>query len=600
MLSVRLVNNKLEVRFEVFMGSREFAIASEYLQTIPGSYKRQDNVWVVQKEYVDMLDNGFGDTLAWYNSIEDIKGQRQVIIPKFKITSEGLEDLKLDPFPFQVIGMSFLNEIRQGLLADEMGLGKTISAIGAIHRMYKSGEIKKVLVVCPASLKYQWVSEIEKFTNYQGIVIDGSPRERMRQYTEWLKDDNLLFAIINYELVRNDVEYIEQLPIDVIIADEVHRIKDWASKSSIALKRLDAPYKFGLTGTPMQNRPEELFNLFDFLNPAILGNWWAFKKRYVVTGEKFGKKGVTIGYRNLDELRRRVGPYMLRRMKKEVAPELPEIITNEYLVEMTTEQYRLQEQMREDMLEVLKEVSLWHQAQPLDHFNDESKTHPKEGQSLGYFTMMLEVCDTPELLLMSDSNMAQGYVKGFDKTKIRSPKLDELEEVCRDHVENGNTKIVIFTQFARMQELIVKRLSQIGKCEVLNGTMKPFERQAAVDRFHYEDDINFFISTDAGNYGINLQFASVLVHFDLPWNPATYDQRNGRIHRIGSNFTEVFIVNLITRGGIDEQILRVLYKKRELANQLVEKSDQEKDVMHRLTTGVMMDLLKKTKKKKGA
>lgn len=598
MLSVRLNGNILEVKFEVFMGPKEFRYAHQCLESLTGSYRREDNVWIVPKEQVDSLNDIFKDKLAWHNSIEDIKGVRQVVLPQFHSTTEGLEDMKLEPRPFQAVGISFLHDIGRGLLADEMGLGKTPQAIGAVHRLHKEGKVKKALVICPTSLKYQWgdpdEGEINKFTSYKAIVIDGTPKERQAQWLEWVTHKDILFAVVNYELVRNDLDLIKKLPIDAIIADEVHRIKNWASKTSIALKELQAKFKFGLTGTPMQNKPEELWNLMDFLNPTVLGNFWAFKNRYLVTGEKFGQRNVVIGYKHLDELRRRVGPYMLRRMKKEVAPELPEMTINDYLVEMTGDQQKLNEQLRNDLMDLLKEIQEWNKGKDA---LDGSPPHPKEGQSFGYFTMMQEVSDSLELLQMSDSGMARRYAEDISP-KVKSPKLDELEEIVQDQILNGNTKIVIFTQFARMQELIVKRLSKIGKCEILNGSMKPVDRQAAVDRFKYQD-VNFFITTDAGNYGINLQFANVLVHVDLPWNPAIYDQRNGRVHRIGSNFKEVTIINLISKGGLDEQIQQVLYKKRELSNQIVEKSDLEKAEMNRLTAGLMSQLLKKPTKKKG-
>lgn len=600
LLSVRLNGDNLEVRFEVFMGQKEFKYAHQFLESIPGAHKREDNVWFVPKAQVDTLNDIFKDKLAWHNSIEDIKGIRQVVLPKFNLTAEGLEDMKLEPRPFQAVGISFLHDIQQGLLADEMGLGKTPQAIGAVHRLHKEGRVKKALVICPTSLKYQWgdaeEGEINKFTNYKAVVIDGTPKERQEQWQEFVINDEILFGVVNYELVRNDLDLIKKLPIDAIIADEVHRIKNWASKTSQALKELRAPFKFGLTGTPMQNKPEELWNLMDFLNPTVLGNFWAFKNRYIVTGEKFGQKGVVIGYKNLDELRRRVGPYMLRRMKKEVAPELPEMVINDYLVEMTNDQHKLNEQLRSDLMDLLKELQEWNKGR--DANDETAPKHPKEGQTFGYFTMMQEVSDSLELLQMSDSGMAQRYADGLP-AKVKSPKLDELEEIVQDQLLNGNKKIVIFTQFARMQELIVDRLSKIGKCEILNGSMKPVDRQAAVDRFKYQEDVHFFVTTDAGNYGINLQFASVLVHVDLPWNPAIYDQRCGRIHRIGSAFKEVTIINLISKGGLDEQIQQVLYKKRELSNQVVEKSDLEKAEMNKLTAGLMKQLIRKPTKKKG-
>jgi SNF2 family DNA or RNA helicase len=584
------------------VGSGQYKHLMDYFKSIEGAYYNEGKYcWMIPKHFVDDLDRALGENTAWFNSIDEIKGISEVVLPQFDVTTKGLDDLKLDPFPFQLVGISFLHDIKQALLADEMGLGKTPQAIGAIHRLFREGKVRKALVICPSSLKYQWAQEIEKFTDHQGIVIDGDPRQREEQFSTWLHGYDYLFAITNYELVRNDIDLLKKLQYDAIVVDEVHRIKNWASKTSIAMKELDAPYKFGLTGTPVQNRPEELWNLMDFLNPAILGNWWAFRKRFVVTGEKFGKKNVVIGYKKLDELRKKVAPFMLRRMKKDVAPELPEMIINDYVVEMTAIQQGLEEQLRNDLQELLQEIQQWHESKPASPFDNDnegdSAMHPKEGQSRGFLTMMLEVCDSPQLLLMSEANMPKAYAQGLVADKIKSPKLDELEEIAKDQLEAGATKIVIFTQFAQMQKLIVERLSKIGKCEVLNGTMKPFERQAAVDRFKYDEDVNFFVTTDAGNYGINLQFASVLVHVDLPWNPAIYDQRCGRIHRIGSAFKEVTIINLISRGGIDEQIQETLYKKRELSNQLIEKNDKEREAMNKLTAQ-LKDPTKKSKAKK--
>jgi SNF2 family DNA or RNA helicase len=603
LLSVRLRGEFLDVKFETFLQPNEFRYFTDALSSLSGSFfNKEKNVWVIPKEHIDIVEEIVGEKAAWFNSVEEIKGISEVVLPKFNITTDGLEDMLLQPFPFQAIGISFLHDIQQGLLADEMGLGKTPQAIGAVHRLWKEGNVRKALVICPSSLKYQWAQEIQKFTDYKSIVIDGSPKERLSQYQQWEDENDILFAVTNYELARNDIDQLVDRNYDAIIVDEVHRIKNWASKTSQALKQLHAPYKFGLTGTPIQNRPEELYNIMDFLNPEILGNWWAFRNRYVVSGEKFGQKNVVIGYKHLGELRKRVAPYMLRRMKKDVAPELPEIIINDYHIEMTLEQQRLDETIGEDLKELLKEIQEWHQGRSATVSNDidtEPEKHPKQDSSLGYFTMMLEICDSPELLMMSDSRMAQHYSEDLDPKKVKSPKLDELEEIAQDQLEAGNHKIVIFTQFARMQKLIVDRLSKIGRCEILNGSMKPFERQAAVDRFKYDDEVNFFVTTDAGNYGINLQFASVLVHVDLPWNPAIYDQRCGRIHRIGSSFKEVTIINLIARGGIDERIQQVLYKKRELSNQLIEKNDEERAEMNRLTSGLMNKLLKPATKKRG-
>ena len=299
------------------------------------------------------------------------------------------------------------------------------------------------------------------------------------------------------------------MKLDAIVADEVHRIKNWKSKTSEAMKKLEAPHKFGLTGTPMQNKPDELFNLFDWINPKILGNYWAFRNRYIVVGEKFGKKNVEIGYKRLGELRNRVAPYMLRRMKVDVAPELPKMLFNKYRVEMSPDQQKLQDAIQKDFMDLLKEIKEAETGQ--GHYDENGQwvqpEHPKQGMMMGYFNLMLAVSDSPELLLMSDSGMAQSYAKLIGDNP-RSPKLDELEKIVNEQLDSGNEKIVIFTQFTRMQRLAVERLSEIGGVQIINGSMKPFERQAALDDFKYNNKVNFLVCTDAANYGLTLALVS--------------------------------------------------------------------------------------------
>lgn len=596
MLSIRLNNNILEVKIETMLNGNTFKNLMDILNNIPDAfYYKEKYMWIIPKEHVDILVNYMGeDKIAWHNSYEEIKGIRDTIVPEFEVSDEGLEDMLMSPYPFQGVGISFLHDIKTGLLADEMGLGKTPQAIGAVHRLWKEGKARRALIVCPSSLKYQWAQEIGKFTKHKGIVIDGTPAERKEQLFEFRYGDEYLFAIINYELVRNDLELLKEIKVDVIAADEVHRIKNWASKTSKAMKELEAPYKFGLTGTPMQNKPDELWNVMDWLNPKILGNYWAFRNRYVVLGEKFNQKNVVIGYKRLGELRKRVAPVMLRRMKVDVADNLPPMVFNTYRVEMTPEQQRIQDAVQEDFMNLLKEIQNDRMTQPE---GNEEQEHPKQGQMMGFFNLMMSVSDSPELLQMSNAHMPQQYARMLGKNP-KSPKLDELVKVVEDQLEAGNKKIVVFTQFARMQQLAIKRLEKIGGVGQINGSMKPFERQAALDNFKYNRDVNFLVCTDAANYGLNMQFANVLINLDIPWNPATYDQRAGRVHRIGSEHSVVNIIDIITIGGIDEKIEEALYKKRQLAGQIVEKNEEERAAMNKLTAGFLTKLMGKKKKKK--
>ncbi|MDK2600589.1 DEAD/DEAH box helicase [Bacillus stercoris] len=183
MLSVKLSGTVLHVKFEGFLGGNDYKNLMNLFNNLPGAYYWEEKyTWIIPKEHVDSLIELMGeDKIAWFNSIEEIKGIKETLVPEFQLSDEGLEDLHLSPYPFQAVGISFLHDVKKGILADEMGLGKTPQAIGAIHRLWKKGEVSKALIVCPTSLKYQWKEEISKFTDHKGIVIDGTrSKERSR------------------------------------------------------------------------------------------------------------------------------------------------------------------------------------------------------------------------------------------------------------------------------------------------------------------------------------------------------------------------------------------------------------------------------------
>lgn len=483
----------------------------------------------------------------------------------------------------------------------------TSMAIGAIYKLYRLGRIKKALIVCPSTLKYQWANEIEKFIDLKRFdieyaIIDGLPKKRTSLYEE-INNKEVLFTVINYELLINDIPTLSKMNWDVVVLDEAHRIKNWASKTSEAIMKLKkAKYKWAMTGTPVQNRPDEAFNIFKFIDENILGSWWKFRNAHMVIGTKFNQPNMILGYKHLPELHKKIAPHMIRRLKKDVAPELPDILVNNYYVEMYPEQASLHEKIRNETIEIIKEVSKFTER---DENGNIISQHPKANQTLGMFTMLQEVCDAPELLSMSDSNMAKKYAI----SKVKSPKLEELVIILKEFLDNYDSsqvpekyretgpKAVIFTQFARMQELIVKKLNPIGKCGIINGSMSALDKQRAVVDFKFNPEIRFLVCTDAANYGVNLGEASLLVNFDLPWNPAVWSQRNARIHRLDSEYDSVNIINLIARDGLDERILEVLYDKQEMADTIVENHESEREYLSALTSNMMRKLLKKKKEK---
>jgi SNF2 family DNA or RNA helicase len=583
MMSLWCEGNNLEISFESKMGPNLYRDVMQTFGSLPGAVHDEENYkWFIPKEHVDVVAQKYEDIIAWHTSLDDIKGIQEVVLPEFEVTDEGLEDMKLKPYPFQILGICFLHDNKRGVMGDEMGLGKTPTAIGAIHRLHKEGLVQKTLVICPASLKYQWRNEIDKFTDHKGIVIDGTAKQKKEQIRQFLEED-YLFAIINYELVRTMEDVISALPIQAVIADEAHRIKNRASKTYKAMMKIQPEYRFALTGTPMQNKLEELHTLFSWVDKTILPNITNFRKRYVVYGEKFGRKFVPLGNKRQYEIRRMISKSMLRRMKKEVAQELPEMTFHRYDIPMTKEQAELYDKIKEDFSLFLQEIGDFAKNAKGEFQEGEWKQekHPKEDMILGYMNLMLAAADDPFLLRMSEGGMAKKYLH-LVSPDIKSPKLDELHRICEDLVDAGTEKVVIFTQFTRMQRRVLTRLMKIGACEIINGSMKPFQRQQAVDNFRWKKEVKFLICTDAANFGLNLQFANTLIHVDSPYNPAIFDQRNGRVHRIGGEHDSVNILYLVTQGTIDERIQEILETKRQLSKQVVERNENERVIMDSL------------------
>ncbi|HLO11163.1 MAG TPA: DEAD/DEAH box helicase [Pseudoneobacillus sp.] len=529
-------------------------------------------VWVIPADQLDALTSVFDKKEIIWNMHDPKAKKKAVQIAKFDVDNDHLDTLKLPPYDFQIIGINFLSKIKRCLLGDEMGIGKSLQAIGAAYKLYKDGKASKCLVLCPASIKYQWGAEVEKFTDLSYVVVDGDKTKRQNAYYS-----DAFFVIVNYELLLRDIEDISGIFPDIIVCDEIHRIKNWKAQTSKNILKLDAEYKWGLTGTPLQNKPEEIYNVFAFLEPSVLGNFWTFRKHHIVVGEAYGRKNVPIGVQHLDELHTKLTPFMLRRLKKDVAKDLPEIIYTTKYIEMSKDQSQINKIIFKDFESLMEKVESLVER---DEFGDIVKKPPEADKALGYFILLQEIADSMELLSMSDSKMAVAY----DAKSKDSPKLDELYEICKEKLENDpDAKIVIFTQFERMQRLIEAKLNKLGKAALLNGKLKPADKQKNIENFKTNKDVRFFISTDSGNYGVNLENSDTLINVDIPWNPSIFDQRNARIHRLTSTFENVEIITLLSKDSIDDVIYKTMYKKKAISSKVVEYTDEEKEQLEKIS-----------------
>ncbi len=435
--------------------------------------------------------------------------------------------LKMELLPYQLDGIAFAVGTGRAVLADDMGLGKTIQGIGAAELLAREAGISKVLVICPASVKSQWRLEMMRFSDRSHQLVLGSAKERAAQY-----DNPCFFTICNYEQVLRDLLSIERVKWDFIILDEGQRIKNWEAKTSQVIKALKSPFALVLSGTPLENRLDELYSVVEFIDDRRLGPVFRFYNRYRVVDEK----GKVLGYKNLDELRERLKPVLLRRTRKMVMSELPPRTTEIRRIPPTDEQLDLHNgQMR-----IIKTII--------------SKKYISEMDLLRLQKALL-ICRMAANSTFLVDKVPPGY----------SSKLVEFENLIDQLIEEEDRKIVLFSEWTTMLGLIEPLLGKRKAGYVrLDGSIPQKKRQGLIHQFQREPDCKLFITTNAGAIGLNLQAANTVINVDLPWNPAVLEQRISRVHRMGQKRpVQAFL--LVTEETLEEKLLGTLSAKHELA-----------------------------------
>lgn len=454
--------------------------------------------------------------------------------------------LKTALLPYQLDGIAFAVGAGRAVLADDMGLGKTIQGIGVAELLSQDIDISKVLVICPTSLKSQWRLEIERFTDRTCQIVIGTAKERTAQY-----DNACFFTICNYEQVLRDILSIERVKWDFIILDEGQRIKNWEAKTSRVIKALKSPFALVLSGTPLENRLEELFSVVEFIDDRRLGPAFRFYNRYRVVDEK----GKLLGYKNLDELRNQLKPVLLRRTRKTVMKELPARTSEIMRIPPTDEQLELH------------------------------NGHKKIVQTIitkRYLTEM-DILRLQKALLMCRMSANSTFL--VDKQPPGySSKLDELDILLDQLGGEEDRKIVLFSEWTTMLNLIEPLLTKRNMSYVrLDGSVPQKKRQGLVHQFQKDPDCKLFITTNAGATGLNLQAANTVINVDLPWNPAILEQRIARAHRMGQK-RPVQVYILVTEETLEESLLSTLSAKNELALSVLD-PDAEASAVD-LSTGI--------------
>ena len=474
--------------------------------------------------------------LALLQDREEVQQQKEWFLDQVKRGRRTFDVLSTKLYPYQEEGAMHLAFGRRAMLADDMGLGKTVQAIAAAALLKEMRDIQKAVIICPASLKHQWAREIRRFTTLPVTVVEGNLEARRALYRE-----PSFFKIINYELVRFDMDELLKLHPDLIILDEAQRIKNWRAKTAMMVKSLPSRYAFVLTGTPLENRIDELYSIFQFLDPRVLGPLWHFNDRfYELEKNKSGSYKV-LGYKNIDELRALIKPYVLRRTRDEVLKDLPARVDNNFFVEMTDKQQYAYDEFKEKLGRLI-------------YISKRRPLTPKERELLlMYLIKMRLICNA---LALHDKEIE------INDSEATAPKLGELDEILTEEIASNGHKAVIFSQWANMLALTEPVLKRIGLGYVkLTGAVPSAKRGDLIQKFFDDPDCRVFLSTDAGGVGLNLQAASLVINLDLPWNPAVLEQRIARAHRHGQK-SSVQVINLIAKDTIEERMLDTLAAKK--------------------------------------
>ncbi len=483
------------------------------------------------------------DTFRWFPDVTDfIAEQRDYKMRQAMLATYTDEDmnslLKTDLYPYQKEGIRFSFTAGKSIIADEMGLGKTLQAIGTAELMKKNNLVSSVMIVCPTSLKYQWKKEIERFTDSSVIVIEGNHLVRKAQYKA-----EEFYKIVSYNCISNDIKILRTLRTDMLIMDEVQRLKNWNTQVSQAARRIESDYAVVLSGTPLENKLEELYSIMQFVDQYRLGPYYKFMQESVVRTET----GKVIGYKNLNNIGERLKPVLIRRRKRDVALQLPERMDKTLFVPMTKEQKEIHDEFQ---MSVSLLVARWNRM----HFLSDSDRK----RLLLLLSQMRMVCDSTFIL---------------DQKSRYDTKVDETMDILNTVFESCDEKVVIFSQWERMTRLIASELEKRGiKYEYLHGGVPSAKRKDLTDNFTNDPESRVFISTDAGSTGLNLQVASIIINIDIPWNPAILEQRIARIYRIGQK-RNIQVINLVASGTIEERMLSTLNFKTKLFDGILDNGE---------------------------
>lgn len=492
--------------------------------------------------------------------------------------------------PYQEPAVDLIAEEMKVLVAFEMGLGKTPLTIAAIEQLADEEQVDAGLIVALSSLKYQWQKAIEKFTcadclgkleegedghhhtpTATSIVIDGTPRERESQYAV-AAEGNHRYVIVNYEQVVNDWKQVKRLPRDFVIADEVTAVKSFKSQRSRRMKRLQAPYMVGLTGTPMENgKLEEVFSIMQFLDEERLGRFDIFDRTFIVRNQFGGVQR----YRNVNLFRETMQRSWIVKTQDDpdVAPYMPKVTSKNHFPVLDASSAKLYRSIAGDLITDLGDA-LSKGMSGFDlyaHYSGQGNdaVDALRGAIMSKMTALQMLCDHPGLIVHSAELYAQSLVDGKVKgseyaynlqqqgvldavAKIKTPpKMQTTLDLLNKIMEREANKAVLFSHDVPTLELLRAALPD-GLAVTYSGLLNAKEKEAAKTRFQTDPSVRVLLSSDAGGFGVDLPQGNHLINYDMPWSNGALKQRNSRIIRASSKFDRIFLHNMLVTGSIDE------------------------------------------------
>jgi SNF2 family DNA or RNA helicase len=498
---------------------------------------------------------------------------------------------------FQEAAFERMIERRKVLVGYEMGLGKTVITIAAVEHLLDEGLASGGLVVVPSSLKYQWARQIEAFTDGEAItvVVDGTPTERTAQYAE-IEEGGVEYGILNYEQVVNDWDRVKRLPRDFVVLDEATAIKNFAAKRTKRVKKLGAKYRFALSGQPIENKPEEVFSIMQWVDEDVLGRFDIFDKTFIVRNSFGGVKY----YRSLPTLHERLSEAMVRktRMDPDVRDQMPQVGEEIYSITFDPAGRKLYKHIAKDLAnELSAAMGKFSSFDLYSHYHGEGGSADElaqRGRIMSRLTCLRMLCDHPDLLRISAEHYGEGEGEGIKGGSVyasglleegllperaadrkallkASPKLKETVGLIQELlVENPRNKVVVFAFFKEVLSMLQAATKDMSRSVLFTGDMSAKAKDVAKQTFMDDPRTRLFLSSDAGGYGVDLPNANHLISYDLPWSAGKLDQRNARIIRLSSEFEAVTLHYMLMAGSIEERQFKMLEQKQAIASAVVD------------------------------